>query len=206
MRARISRISYRIDTSDLLKLEVSLNALGSELSKLDRKGASLELPKFRKNATRKITGMIQALALNVANAAYDNTPIGDQGKIDEGISGKGSRTAVSYARLYSNRLMNYGLAMQTGYHAGAYNYSTVRNPAFVPHIRDDSEMLTSIMKAFRSSYKIGDVFYIAAQGPAYKFMQAGDLPSAPDGLVKPTMQQILSTYKIDMQNAYNRKY
>ena len=103
-------------------------------------------------------------------------------------------------------MANYGINMQVGYHAGAYTYSEVRNPAFIPEIRDYSEMMTDIMKSFKSSYQIGDVFYIAAQGPAYKFMQAGELPSAPDGLVKPTMQQILSTYKIDMQNAYNRKY
>ena len=206
MRARISRISYRIDTSDLLKLEISLNALGSELSKLDRKGASLEVPKFRRNATRKINGMIQALALNVAQSAYENTPIGDQGKLEDGMQAGASRRAASYARLYANRMVDYGINMQTGYHAGAYTYSEVKNPSFIPEIRTYSEMMTSITTSFRSSYQIGDVFYIAAQGPAYKFMQAGDLPSAPDGLVKPTMQQILSSYKIDMMTAYNKKY
>jgi len=199
MSVGLSRLSFKIDTSELLQGEIALNALGNSLDKLARKRKSLEMPKFRKNATRKIKGMVLALAMNVASYMSENTPIGDEKRINS--PGK-------YRQMYEARYDKYRLPMQAGYHAGAYRFSESNIPEFKQGaaITEYKDMLSVVQKEFMSNYTIGDVFYIGAKGPAYKFFEQGAFDSAPDGVIKPTLQQVMATYKFDMQMAYARKY
>jgi len=206
MRVPLSRISFRIDTSQMREADLKLAALGNAISKVQRKVVKLEMPPFRKNAVRKLKGMAFALAMNVADAASDNTPVGDDDKIAAGLNPGASRNAASYARLYANRLASYGINMQAGFHAGAWRYSETKVPTFSPDVNSYETMISMLRASFMANFQLGDTFYIAAKGPAYKFLESGVIPSAPDGIVKPTMQQVLATYRSDLLAAYARNY
>lgn len=192
----ISRITFKVDTSGMLSGDLSLQALGNALSKLKRKKQTLEMPNFRRNAIRKLKNVAYALALNIASNAYANTPVGDSDKIVKD---------ARYRRMYAYRRNKYGIAMIPGFHAGAYSYGETSIPTFKKEIRSFDQMLSDLKADFTEQFELGDVFYIGAKGPAYGFFEKGFVDSAPDGVVKPTIQSIMSSYKADLQAAYARR-
>lgn len=200
----LSRIGIRIDSSELYDADVAIQGLGNAIEKISRKRRSIELPKFRKNATRKLHNVMLALATNIAYNFSINTPVGDTERIYQGLEPNANNTDRNYARLYANRLADYGISMQSGYHAGAYVYSEKSVPDFNPRINSIEEMLAQVKADFNNNYVLGDVFYIAAKGPAYKFMSQGDIGDG-EGVLQPTISSIMSTYAMDLQAAYSKR-
>ncbi len=192
----LGRISFKIDTTGLKEGDLSLQALGNALDKLRRKKTSLEMPDFRKNAIRKLKNVAYALAVNVASNAYANTPVGDADKI---------ATSKQYFNMYKYRAQRYGIAITPGFHAGAYSYAETKIPKFDREIKSFDQMLANLKMDFEANFELGDVFYIAAKGPAYTLFEKGFIDSAPDGVVKPTLQSIMSSYKADINAAYARR-
>ncbi len=197
----LSRIGIRINTSDFLDAEIKLTGLGNALDKLARRSKNVKMPEFKPRAVRKLKNMVYALAENVILNMNINTKVGDIGRLLAGFKTVGSDPSNGYARLYVLRQDAYGLPVDVGYHAGAFQYSMSPAPAFVPEIRDQTEMLAEFRRDFYSSYKLGDVFYIAAQGPAYRYMEMGKIGDV-QGIIKPTIDSVMSTYKFDMTAAY----
>jgi hypothetical protein len=198
----LSFISYQIDTTDIKKGEIALRALGSALSKLDRKRRPIEVEKFRANATRKMSNLVLEFTIRLANLAYENTPMGDDDRIYAGAKAGATDADRQYTRLYANRLAQYGIPMEAGYHAGAYVYSKSKIPALVPEIKDKPEMLADIKRAFNASYKAGDVFYLAAKGPAYKYFINGEIA---DSSVIPNINTIMQAYRSISQASMSLK-
>lgn len=192
----LSRISFKIDTTGLKEGDLSLQALGNALDKLRRKKHSLEMPDFRKNAIRKLKNVAYALAVNVASNAYVNTPVGDSDKI---------ASSKEYFKMYQMRSYKYGIDITPGFHAGAYSYAETRIPKFDKEIKSFDQMLSKLKLDFESNFELGDVFYVGAKGPAYALFEKGYIDSAPDGVVKPTLQSIMSSYKADITAAYARR-
>lgn len=205
MAAPLNRIAIRVNTADFLQADIKLTGLGNALDKLARRSKSIKRQEFdvRANATRKLKNMVYALAENIILNMNINTKVGDIDRLLAGFAEGASREATGYRRLYEIRQDAYGLPVDVGYHAGAYTYSTSPSPAFVPEIRDQVEMLSDFQREFYSSYSLGDTFYIGAQGTAYKYMEVGKVGD-PQGVIKPTIDSVMRTYKFDMQAAYNQ--
>lgn len=196
---KLTRLAFEVNTAELLEAEISFRALGNALTKLSRRAKRVEIPPFRKNATRKMKNMILSFAINITDTAMLNTPIGDIQKIDE-------KTNFRYWEMYDVRADAYGIEMIPGFHQSSWRYSETKNPVFDPEIYGLNKAEANVIKDFKLNYKIGDTFYIAAKGPAFGLMESGviDTPSQ-GGIVQPTIQQVMATYKVDMMAAYARR-
>ena len=84
---------------------------------------------------RKLENMVENFAVEIAEKASQETPIGNQADIDKG-SGR-------YWSFYKERL-KLGLPMEVGYHKGAWDFSTTSNFPFIKRIRSVVEMLNDV--------------------------------------------------------------
>ena len=197
----LSRIGIRINTSDFLDAEIKLTGLGNALDKLARRSKNVKMPEFKPRAVRKLKNMVYALAENVILNMNINTKVGDIGRLLAGFKTVGSDPSNGYARLYVLRQDAYGLPVDVGYHAGSFSYSVTPSPPLIPVIRDQVDMLADFRQDFYKSYKLGDTFYIAATGPAFRYMEMGKI-GGPSGIIKPTIASVMNTYAFDMAAAY----
>lgn len=136
---------------------------------------------------RKMVGMVSGFAYNVALSAVDNTPFGEEGRYD---------------RLYELRRERYGIEATPGFHMGAWRYSESGSLAFDTNIYSPEQATYEAMQDTKANYKVGNTFYIGAIGPAYKFLENGSSPKAPEGIMKPAVDQLMSIYASDLQQYY----
>lgn len=202
MATGLSRVGIKVDTSQIGQAEIKINGLGNALDKLARRAKKVEPPKFRKNAVRKLKNTVYALGESILLNMSWNTQVGDIDKLVAGYAKGATGVQRLYRQLYETRQDRYGLPVDVGYHAGSYQYSKARIPQFISEIRERDEMLADFKSDFMREFKLGDVFYITAQGPAFKLMEAGVIGQA-EGIIKPTIQSVMRTYAFDMQQAYN---
>lgn len=144
---------------------------------------------------RKLENMVENFAVEIAEKASQETPIGNQADIDKG-SGR-------YWSFYKERL-KLGLPMEVGYHKGAWDFSTTSNFPFIKRIRSVVEMLNDV-RGESESVVLGKDFYIGATGPGfYGLEHTGLSAQAPNGIMKPTLNLILQVQKSDLQRFYEQ--
>jgi hypothetical protein len=194
----LSRIAFQVNTEDYKEASFRINALGNAIDNLSRKKKNPKVDQFKSYATRKLKNVVLELALSIARNAYTLTPIGDDAKIERGAKGVSGKDAMYYW-LYEYRNEDLGLPMQAGYHAGAWRYSESRTPEFKPEIRDMEKMLSDLKADFKANFTLGETFFIGAAGPAYKLFETGVIGQP---ITKPTIDLVMMTYKIDLQQAY----
>ena len=199
----LSRVGIRVNTAEMLEADIKLTGLGNALDALARRTKKVQLPKFRANAVRKLKNMVYALAEDIILSMNINTKVGDIDRLLAGYAENPTREASAYRRLYEMRQDRYGLPVDVGYHAGSFFYSMTPSPPLVPVIRDQVDMLADFRRDFYKSYKLGDTFYIAATGPAFRYMEMGKIGD-PSGIIKPTIASVMKTYAFDMAAAYNK--
>lgn len=199
----LSRVGIRVNTAEMLEADIKLTGLGNALDALARRSKKVQLPQFRKNAVRKLKNMVYALAENIILNMNINTKVGDIDRLMAGYAENPTREATAYRRLYEMRQERYGLPVDVGYHAGSFSYSMTPSPPLVPVIRDQVDMLADFRRDFYKSYKLGDTFYIAATGTAFRYMEMGKIGN-PSGIIKPTIASVMNTYAFDMVAAYNK--
>jgi len=179
----VSRIGIKISTSKLIEAEVAVKSLYNILKRLDKKGGKFDAEKSVKRVSMEMKTAVLDFSTTVLNTVSSNTPIGSEARLS---------SDANYRRLYELRQGLYGIEARPGFHQGAYVYSEVRNPPFVPEIRSAGEMTSDFVSEFNSGYKIGDTFYIAATGPAYEFFQKGLIGNDP--VASPTLDQVMQIY------------
>jgi hypothetical protein len=163
-----------------------------------------DLLKYKEEVERKLKRMVEGFAYDVTLAAGEKTPIGNAADLDAGLHDYGTAQNRSYAYAYLRRAANTGIPAEVGFHQGAWYYSTTPSSQFIPQIQDISDAADEVESALQSGYKVGDVFYIVASGPGFSTFESGANLQAPDGIMKPTEELIQSTYKINLQDYYNR--
>lgn len=194
-----SRLAIEIDASEIQQADIAFRALGNSLNSLARRKRKVEHPaveKFRKNATRMMRTAVEAFALFVYDKVTQNTPIGDATRINENFP--------EYMRMYMRRWQNHGVEMKPGFHKGAWQYSDTKSPEFNAAINDLGTARKQFISDFRANYKPGQVFYVSAKGTAFAQMERGYIKSAPDGVIQPTIQDILAGYKTVLQSVYDK--
>lgn len=205
----LSTIGIKIDTSDLVNADGKLQNLEDALARLSTSGSKNAIRgargssklnfKFRANATRKMKNVVFAIAQQVTLYLNSYTIQGDEDKLNQNSASYSYR----YAKMYADRESNYGIEKEVGYHKGAYSYSeSARSVKNRTDIRDLSEMQSDLTSEFNSQYKLGDVFYINATGPAYSLFERNIIGNP---VLKPTMKSVLATYKAVAEAAYARR-
>lgn len=197
--ATLGRIVIRVNTAGLKEGELKINALGTAIDNALRKAKKVHMPeKLPARAVRMMRNATRALALNIAMNMSLNTPIGDDERIAAGASGDPAHKR--YFRLYKERQTKFSIEAKAGYHQGAYKYSNTPVPTFEPEIKTRDQMLKDVKKDFIQDFKIGDTFYIGAQGPAYAAMQGKGI-IGDSNIAKDTLREVMLVYKSVMQAA-----
>lgn len=163
-----------------------------------------DLLKYKEEVERKLKRMVEGFAYDVTLAAGENTPIGNAADLDAGLQGDGTAQNRNYAYAYLRRAIKTGIPAEVGFHQGAWYYSATPSSQFIPQIQAASDAADVVERALQSGYKVGDVFYIVGSGPGFSTFESGANLQSPEGIMKPTEELIQSTYKINLQNYYNK--
>lgn len=146
---------------------------------------SLEL--LHQDVVRRLEQMVRGFTYEFALIAIENTPIGDD---------------VTYANLYKSREKYTGLSPVAGFAQGSWQV-----PDTVGGSLDFQELYSgtaasSVVRTHMMNYTLGETITLGNQGPYIGLLNNGYSDQAPEGIIKPTIEQILSTYKIDLVRNY----
>lgn len=161
-----------------------------------------DLKKFQDEVKRKLSNMVAGFAYEVSVIASSNTPEGSEGDLLAGLSGYGTKGQMKYAGAYQTRQKEYGIETSTGFHKGAWYYSKQGTLPFNPVIQTGQDAANNNYNDALGSYQIGESFYIVGIGPGFEALNDGSSLQAPDGILQPSMDQILQTYQINLQKYY----
>lgn len=160
-----------------------------------------DLKKFKEEATRKLEGMVEIFTYNITVEAIDNTPIGSLNESTEWMYNLLSRRRV--------------LPPEPGSAKGGWTIS-MNGPTRIifPERADDSNAynIKSNADTDSSAYKLGDVVYImnsvryvATEGwtlPKFGALENGYSSQAPNGIMGPTLDTVMSVYSLDLKKYY----
>lgn len=142
------------------------------------------LKKAHAEIVRRMENMVRGFAYEFAMTAVSNTPLGDDEK---------------YFKLYQRRTYLQPIA---GFAQGSWQYSSTPN-LVEQDIYSGNEALAKI-KSKLAGYKLGESFTIGNTGPYINSLNNGYSSQAPEGIVKPTIDQIMSVYKINLVRYYKQ--
>lgn len=152
---------------------------------------AVSLRKAQKLVQRRLKYMVREFAAEVANKASENTPVSTPESIEKNLS------------LYELRYDEHKIEIAPGFHAGSWQYAE-GSLVFNPSIFSQDEVRDMTRQDARANYKLGDTFMIGAIGPAIYELNHGLSPLAPDGIMKPTLNAIMSAFAVDMRRYYNQ--
>lgn len=161
---------------------------------LDTKELEVSLDKYIVELKRKLEAMVAGFAYEVTVILSNNTPVGDDFAI---------QNVRPYRRFYEIRNAHTGLPLEAGYHAGAWEY-TESNPTFLSQVTPKDVAANDAYSTASYSYKLGDKFYIAAKGTAFDVFELGLNKQVPDGILKPSIQQIMQIAMIDLKRYFDK--
>lgn len=137
---------------------------------------------------RKMKAMVVGFAMEVAATASMNTPRGSEWALANN---------EKYRSMYLAREQDLKIPAEVGFHKGAWQYSE-GDPVFIPTIFEKQAMLGNVTSEARTAYQLGDNFKIGAEGPAYGMLEARS-----DGIIQPTIQQIMTAHSSDLKRYFN---
>lgn len=144
-----------------------------------------DLKKFHLDAIQRMENMVRSFAYEFAVTAISNTPLGDE---------KGQ-----YAELYRRRTYLQPIA---GFAQGSWQVS------FSGSLQEqDIYSGTESAKAVESkmqAYKLGQSFTIGNTGPYINKLENGHSDQFPNGITRPTIDQVMNTYKINLVRYYQQ--
>ena len=156
-----------------------------------------DLEKAAVEFERKLKAMVAGFATEMVTIVIDKTPIGDFEKLEDKSSG--------YYSLYLRRFKTFGIEITPGYHAGSWRFSETGSTPFDGRIYAPEEAIGHVRQDVSSSkFTLGETFYLTSNGPGIMFLEQGGSPQAPDGIVAPSMDEIVKTYQINLKNYFDR--
>lgn len=161
--------------------------------KTNSKEVASELRDYSRRVLEQMELLVVKTATNIASIASDKTPIGDSASLNPETGN------ASYRSFYIARNKEYGLPVDVGYHRGAWQYSESPNFTFLPLINSADSVVQNVGADAYTSYHLGDTFYIGAVGPAYDILNSGANRQAPDGILQPTLDEVIELHKINVQ-------
>ena len=138
------------------------------------------LAEYKTEVERKLKHMVAGFAREIAETASGETAIGDENRL---------------FGLYQARYRARRIAPNSGFHKGAWVY-TEGELTFKPTIYDVTTMVDKAEYTAQANYKIGDTFYIGAEGTAYEFLERRD------GILEDAMRVIQGAHQSNLQRYY----
>lgn len=149
-----------------------------------------ELEKHYRDTVERLEGMVRGFAYEVSLVAIENTPLGN---------------AEEYQKLYQRRFIRYGLAPQEGFAQGSWQVAFDNNLDFQElYGANSGNTAAGSIKTHMLNYKLGDSFVIGNTGPYIINLEGGSSDQAPDGIMQPTVDSIMFTYKADLVRYFNQ--
>jgi hypothetical protein len=142
------------------------------------------LKKAHAEIVRRMENMVRGFAYEFAMTAISNTPLGDD---------------IKYESLYKARTY---LQPEAGFAQGSWQVSYTGSLQ-MQDVYSGSEAL-SIVKSKMQSYKLGQSFTIGNTGPYINMLENGYSDQAPTGIVRPTVDQVMNAYKINLLRYYKQ--
>ena len=158
--------------------------------KVDATKLLQELEKFHKDNTRKLENVVKGFAYIISKTAIANTPLGD---------------SEQYFKLYQQRQRRLGLQPVEGFARGSWSVNTSGQFSIqeIYTVNSGSAAL-SLIKSDLGGYRLGQDVYIGNKGYYIKFLENGYSQQAPMGIMQPTLETVLSTYRVDIKQLYDQ--
>lgn len=158
------------------------------------------LQKLEEEVARKLKGMVETFVYNIAWQAIENTPFGN---------------AVANQRYYRTyERLKWFMPIEGSAKGGWTVTMNAASRVLVP-LRADSQAATNTKddaKNDAKNYKLGDTVYImnsvpyvATAGftqPSFGSLEGGYSSQAPQGIMGPTLNQILNVYQLNLNEYY----
>jgi hypothetical protein len=150
----------------------------------------LELKEYKVDVQRRLENMVSGFSYELALTAIDNTPLGD---------------SEAYIKLYKRREKAYGLLPEEGLARGGWQVSLDGSLDFQQIYGSGSgDTAGAAVKIHMMNYKLGEEVIIGNKGPYIKYLENGSSTTqAPDGIMQPTINDIMSAHKISLNRYYN---
>lgn len=153
-----------------------------------------DLKKISQDNRERLTYMVIQAAADLADIASDETPAAPE---DWEIRSW-------YVNVYKERMQRYQIAMEPGFHKGAWVYSPNSSFDLEPQIRSFDTVPGQVRDDMNYAYNLGEGFYIGAKGPGFAGIERGLSPKAPEGVMQPTIDRIIDIYKMNLAMYYKR--
>lgn len=163
----------------------------ADTSKLEK-----QLQDYVIEATKRLENVAAGFAYELTAAASRNTPIGDEASLGD--------TSGVYYRLYEQRAIDYGIAIDVGFHRGSWQYAeNIGGLAWSTAINDPADSANDAYNFAQMQYKLGDDFYIGSLAPAIERLETGNIRGyAPGTISEPTLAQIQQAFAVDAVKYY----
>lgn len=135
----------------------------------------------------RLKQMVVGFSYEFTLTAIENTPLGD---------------ADQYFDLYRIRQIKYGLEPTEGFAQGSWQIDYDSN--ILPQELYSGSEAASAAKINLMNYNLGQKVYIANKGPYITALENGYSPQAENGIMKPTLDQVMASYKIDLKRHYSK--
>lgn len=159
--------------------------------KADTTALEMSLMKAAGSIALRLKEMVKGFSYEFTVSAIENTPLGDARPESEG--GNLSR--------YLQRYRDTGLSPIEGFAQGSWQIDF--DPNFMQLDNYSGEIAAKAAKISLMNYNLGNTVYIGNTGPYIRLLENGYSDQAPEGIMKPTLDQILSAYKIDLKRYYS---
>ena len=142
----------------------------------------------------RLKQMVVGFSYEFTVTAIQNTPLGDASPEPNG-----------YLSLYIKRYNETGLSPIEGFARGSWQVDFDNNIQMQSlYGANSGSVAGSAAKISLMNYNLGQKVYIANTGPYIVNLENGSSGQAPEGISKPTLTQVMDSYKIDLKRHYSK--
>ena len=145
-----------------------------------------ELKDYKIEVQKRLENMVRGFTYEFAMIAIDNTPLGDDEK---------------YLALYKRRTY---LQPQAGFAQGSWQVPADMNGTLEQQDLYSGSAALSAIRTHMLNYKLGETFVLGNTGPYIAQLENGYSNQAPDGIMAPTIDQMLAAYKVNLTRYYQQ--
>lgn len=167
----------------------------------DTKDLEASLAKAILTIERKLKNMVEGFAYEFTLTAALNTPLGNADDNPENIK----LFNMYQRRTYDSGWQSYGLEPKEGFARGAWQVSLDGSLSIQElYGKNTAYEARDIAKRSMQSYQLGQTVIIGNYGPYIQSLENNHSAQTMDqGIMKPTIEQVLTSYRIDLQRYYS---
>lgn len=150
------------------------------------------LENYKQDVIKRLTHMVKMFAYHVTLTASGNTPKVYAFDLETDL----------YRYLYELREEKHGIPYDQGFHRGAWKFSSSQTIQFDARIIPEGTVGQRFKTDFSINYKLGQTFFVGASGPGYASLENASSVQAPSGIMRPTIDQVMSVYAADLVKYY----